>query len=151
MRALIQRVTEAGVSAEGKGENRIGPGLVILLGVAASDTPEDLEYLVDKVTNLRIFNDDEGKMNRSVLDIGGEALVISQFTLYSDTRRGRRPGFTDAASPDSAEPLYEAFADAVEQKGVPVERGWFGAHMRVDIQNDGPVTLMIESPAREIS
>ena len=151
MRALIQRVSEAGVSAEGKAENRIGPGLVILLGVATSDTTEQLAYLVDKVANLRIFDDDKGRMNRSLLDTGGQALVISQFTLYGDTRRGRRPGFTAAAPPESAEPLYEAFADAVEQKGINVKRGWFGAHMQVDIQNDGPVTLLLESPARGAS
>ena len=148
MRALIQRVSRGGVSAD-EGENRIGPGLVILLGVASTDTHQDLDYLVEKVTNLRIFNDDEGKMNRSLLDIGGEALVISQFTLYADTRRGRRPGFTDAAPADTAEPLYVAFANEIEQKGVPVKRGWFGAHMHVDIQNDGPVTILLESPSRE--
>ena len=148
MRALIQRVTEGGVSSD-RGENRIGPGLVILLGVAAADTRNDSDYLVEKVTRLRIFNDDGGKMNKSLLDVGGEALVISQFTLYADTRRGRRPGFTDAAPPETAAPLYEAFADAVQEAGVNVKRGWFGANMQVDIQNDGPVTILLESPAKE--
>ncbi len=150
MRALIQRVTSGGVSAD-EGETRIGPGLVILLGIAPSDTLQDSDYLVEKMTNLRIFNDDEGKMNRSLLDIGGEALVISQFTLYADTSRGRRPGFNDAAPPETAEPLYDAFTEAIEQKGVAVKRGWFGAHMQVDIQNDGPVTILLESPSREAS
>ena len=113
MRALIQRVTAAGVYIDGELERRIGPGLVILLGVASTDALEDLNYLADKVTQLRIFNDGEGKMNRSLTDAGGQALVVSQFTLYGDTSKGRRPGFSQAAPPELAEPMYEAFADAV--------------------------------------
>lgn len=149
MRVLIQRVSASSVSAEGQEARHIGPGLVILLGVAKSDTVADIDYLVDKTMNLRVFNDDDGKMNRSLLDVGGEALIVSQFTLYGDTRKGRRPGFSDAGLPQTAEPLYEAFAEAVTEAGIHVERGWFGTHMKVDIHNDGPVTLMLESPQKD--
>lgn len=146
MRALIQRVSEAGVSIEGEDPRRIGRGLVILLGVTHSDTRTDVEYVAAKCVNLRIFEDDDGKMNRSLLEVGGGALVVSQFTLYSDTRKGRRPGFTDAAPPDQAIPLYESFVSALKEFGIPLQTGSFGAHMHLDIQNDGPVTLLVESP-----
>jgi D-tyrosyl-tRNA(Tyr) deacylase len=113
--------------------------------VGKQDTPEDVDYVADKCVNLRIFEDDQGKMNRSLLDIGGEALIISQFTLYGDTRKGRRPGFSDAALPDDAERLYGRFVEVIQQKGIPVQTGRFGEHMRVEIHNNGPVTLMVES------
>lgn len=146
MRALLQRVSKAGVSVNGASARSIGPGLVILLGIAVGDTPEDLNYLVRKTVDLRIFNDDEGKMNRSLLDTGGEALIVSQFTLYGDARKGRRPSYTDAARPEEAIPLYEAFVEAVREQGIDVQTGEFGADMQVEIHNDGPVTLILESP-----
>lgn len=146
MRALLQRVSDASVTVGGE-TRKIGPGLVILLGVAEGDTTDDVDALAGKAVDLRIFNDDEGKMNRSLLDTGGEALVVSQFTLYGDARRGRRPSFTGAARPDTAVPLYERFVRAVRDRGVRVETGEFGAHMSVQIRNDGPVTLMLESPS----
>ncbi|HAA76659.1 TPA: D-tyrosyl-tRNA(Tyr) deacylase [Candidatus Latescibacteria bacterium] len=146
MRALLQRVSRAGVSVNGASARSIGPGLVILLGIAVGDTPEDLNYLVRKTVDLRIFNDDEGKMNRSLLDTGGEALIVSQFTLYGDARKGRRPSYTDAARPEEAIPLYEAFVEAVREQGIDVQTGEFGADMQVEIHNDGPVTLILESP-----
>jgi len=146
LRALLQRVSKAGVSVNGASARSIGPGLVILLGIAVGDTPEDLNYLVRKTVDLRIFNDDEGKMNRSLLDTGGEALIVSQFTLYGDARKGRRPSYTDAARPEEAIPLYEAFVEAVREQGIDVQTGEFGADMQVEIHNDGPVTLILESP-----
>jgi len=146
LRALLQRVSRAGVSVNGASARSIGPGLVILLGIAVGDTPEDLNYLVRKTVDLRIFNDDEGKMNRSLLDTGGEALIVSQFTLYGDARKGRRPSYTDAARPEEAIPLYEAFVEAVREQGIDVQTGEFGADMQVEIHNDGPVTLILESP-----
>ncbi|MBS14384.1 MAG: D-tyrosyl-tRNA(Tyr) deacylase [Gemmatimonadetes bacterium] len=146
MRTLLQRVSKAGVSVNGASARSIGPGLVILLGIAVGDTPEDLNYLVRKTVDLRIFNDDEGKMNRSLLDTGGEALIVSQFTLYGDARKGRRPSYTDAARPEEAIPLYEAFVEAVREQGIDVQTGEFGADMQVEIHNDGPVTLILESP-----
>lgn len=146
MRALIQRVSRAAVTVDGRDVSRIGPGTVILLGVGRHDTPADLDFVAGKCANLRIFDDDAGKMNRSLLDVGGEALVVSQFTLYGDVRRGRRPGFTDAAPPEIAEPAYERFAQSLRDLGVPVCTGVFGARMSVEICNDGPVTLLVESP-----
>lgn len=146
VRALIQRVSEAGVRIDGEETRRIGPGLVILLGVTHSDTAEDAGRLAGKCANLRVFEDNGGKMNLSLLDSGGSALVVSQFTLYGDTRRGRRPGFSTAAPPNLAVPLYETFVGHLRNLGVQVQTGTFGAHMHVDIQNDGPVTLMLESP-----
>ena len=144
MRALLQRVREGRVTVEGKIIAEIGPGLVILLGVGPEDGDEQIEYLSHKIANLRIFEDDEGKMNLSLLDVGGEALVVSQFTLYADTNKGRRPSFTDAAPPDIAEPLVEQFAERLANEGVPTQMGKFGAHMQVEIHNDGPVTIWME-------
>ena len=122
--------------------------MLILLGVGHEDGPEDLRFVAEKCANLRIFEDDDGKMNRSLLDVGGEALIVSQFTLYGDTRKGRRPGFTRAAPPEIAEPTYERFAQSLRDLGIQVATGVFGAHMSVEIHNDGPVTLLVESPPR---
>lgn len=147
MRALIQRVSEASVTVEGSITGQIGPGLLILLGVAPTDTPRQVAWLADKLVNLRIFADAAGKMNRSLLDVGGGALVVSQFTLFGDCRKGRRPSFVGAGRPDVAVPLYEAFCEALAQRGVvQVGRGVFGAEMQVALVNDGPVTLMLETP-----
>ena len=146
MRALIQRVSRAGVSVRGEPHGAIGPGLVILLGIAHDDTPDAVRYLVNKTSDLRIFTDVDGKMNLSLKDIGGQALIISQFTLYGDTRRGRRLSYTAAARPETAIPLYEAFIRGIREQGIQVETGEFGADMSVEIRNDGPVTLMLESP-----
>ena len=145
MRALVQRVTAGRVEIDGECVGKIERGLVILLGVTHQDTPEDVRFLVEKCVNLRIFEDDAGKMNRSLLDIGGEALIVSQFTLYGDAAHGRRPSFTAAARPETAIPLYEAFIEAVRSYGVRTETGRFGADMQLAIFNDGPVTLMVES------
>ncbi len=145
MRALIQRVSNASVKIADKTVGKTGHGLVILLGITHDDTEADVKYLADKCVNLRIFCDDDDKMNRSLLDIDGEALIISQFTLYGDARKGRRPGFSGAARPDHAIPLYEKFVQAVKDCKIKVATGEFGAKMLVDIKNDGPVTLMLES------
>lgn len=145
MRALIQRVTAGCVSIDGEAVGAIGKGLVILFGVTHDDTEADCRYLADKVANLRVFSDSEGKMNLSLLETGGEALIISQFTLYGDSRKGRRPSYTDAALPERAIPLYEMFIREMEALGIKVATGRFGADMLVDIHNDGPVTLMVES------
>lgn len=123
----------------------IGGGLVVLVGVHDDDTPDDATYIADKIANLRIFADEDGKMNRSVLDARGEVLVVSQFTLYGDVRKGRRPSFSEAAQPDQAEPLVTAVADRLTQLGVPASTGHFGAHMEVELTNDGPVTILVES------
>jgi D-tyrosyl-tRNA(Tyr) deacylase len=145
MRAVVQRVSEASVAVEGEKTGAIGRGVVVLLGVGNRDTLADVEYMAEKVANLRIFPDDESRMNRSLVEVGGEALVVSQFTIYGDCRKGRRPSFTDAASPDTARELYEAFAGALEARGVRTERGVFRAHMDVALVNDGPVTLLLDS------
>ena len=145
MRALIQRVTDASVSIGGETVGAIGPGLVILFGVKDGDQPQDVDYLAEKSANLRIFCDDAGKMNLSLLDVKGEALIISQFTLYGDCRKGRRPGFDLAARPEIAEPLYGSFIERVKSYGVKVATGRFGADMLVKINNDGPVTFLVES------
>ncbi|MGQ9600614.1 MAG: D-aminoacyl-tRNA deacylase [Anaerolineae bacterium] len=146
MRAVIQRVREGQVSVGGRVLGKIGPGLVILLGIGHGDGRAEANRLAAKIANLRIFADSEGKTNLSLLDIGGEALVVSQFTLYADCRKGRRPGFTDAALPDVAAPLVEYFADQLRQAGVRrVETGEFGAVMLVEIHNDGPFTLFLDS------
>ena len=144
MRAVVQRVNKGGVRYEGI-DKAIGQGLVILLGVTHGDTAQDAEYLADKCLNLRIFGDDEGKMNRSLLDIQGDMLVISQFTLYGDCRKGRRPSFVDAAAPETANQLYEEFVGICKKGGLKVETGKFAAHMNVLIENDGPVTIILES------
>jgi D-tyrosyl-tRNA(Tyr) deacylase len=144
MRTVLQRVSRGCVSVDDQAVAEIGPGLVILLGIGEDDGEEQARYLTQKIANLRIFEDDDGKMNRSVLDIGGMAIVISQFTLYADTRKGRRPSFTDAALPETASPLVERFVELLEEQGVPTQTGVFGAHMLVDIANDGPVTIWME-------
>jgi D-tyrosyl-tRNA(Tyr) deacylase len=144
MRALVQRVSRASVSVENEIVGRIGKGLVVLLGVAQGDGEEQAVWLARKVSGLRIFGDAEGKMNAGLLDVGGAALVVSQFTLYGDARKGRRPSFVAAAPPEEAEPLVERFCRELQKHGVPVETGVFCAHMQVEIHNDGPVTLMLE-------
>jgi D-tyrosyl-tRNA(Tyr) deacylase len=148
MRALIQRVREASVTVADQEVARIGPGLLVLLGAGQGDDPAEIAYLAPKVANLRIFEDDAGKMNRSLLDVGGAALVVSQFTLYADTRKGRRPSFTDAASPAEAAALVDAFAAALRALGLPVAQGIFQAEMQVALVNDGPVTIWIDSAER---
>jgi D-aminoacyl-tRNA deacylase len=139
VKAVVQRVSRARVAPGGE----IGPGLCILLGVARGDTIEDAERLAGKIARLRIFQSDEGKFDRSLLDTGGAALVVSQFTLIADTAKGNRPSFSDAAPPDEAQPVYEAFAAALREQGVAVETGVFGARMQVELVNDGPVTIVI--------
>ncbi len=148
MRALVQRVTEAYVSVEGEVLGQIGPGLVVLVGVARADGDAHIEYIVSKTVNLRIFEDDEGRFNLSALDTGADLLVISQFTLYADTRRGRRPGFTEAAPPDAASALFETTLTRFRESGLRVETGRFQTHMHVEIHNDGPVTIMLDSADR---
>jgi D-tyrosyl-tRNA(Tyr) deacylase len=145
MRALVQRVTEAHVTAGDDIVGQIGPGLCVLLGVTHDDTDATATKLASRVANLRVFDDDTGAMNRSLLDTGGAALVVSQFTLYGDTTRGRRPGWSAAARPDIAEPLITAFARELERLGVPVATGRFRADMQVALVNDGPVTLLLEA------
>jgi D-tyrosyl-tRNA(Tyr) deacylase len=145
MRALLQRVTEARVTVDGAITGEIGAGLLVLLGVSKLDTETDAEFVAQKVLNLRIFSDDEGKMNRSILDTGGALLVVSQFTLYGDCRKGRRPSFDDGAPPDQARTLYEHFVAAARRSGLKIETGVFQAHMEVSLINDGPVTLIVES------
>lgn len=145
MRAVVQRVKQAGVSVEGKEVSRIQKGHLVLLGVGQGDTREDLEYLAEKIVNLRVFEDAQGKMNLSLKEINGQVLVVSQFTLYGDCRKGRRPSFTSAAAPETAEAFYEEFCKILSQQGVPVEKGVFGAHMEIDLINDGPVTLILDS------
>jgi D-tyrosyl-tRNA(Tyr) deacylase len=145
MRAVIQRVTYARVEVESKVVGEIGAGLLVLLGVAKDDTPNDADFLAAKIAQLRIFNDAGGKMNRSVLDAGGSILAVSQFTLYGDCRKGRRPSFDHAAPAELARQLYEHFVDSVRRQGVPIEKGVFQAHMAVSLLNDGPVTLIVES------
>lgn len=145
MKALLQRVERARVTVDGESVGEIGAGLCVFLGVASGDGEKDLKWLAEKVVNLRIFEDSEGKMNLSVTDTGGEILAVSQFTLCGDCKRGRRPSWTGAAEPAEAKRLYEMFVDEIRSKGLKVETGVFQAHMKVDIVNDGPVTLMIDS------
>ena len=144
MRVVLQRVNRGSVKVAGQVIAEIGLGLVILLGVGPQDGDKQIEYLVNKIANLRIFEDDQGKINRSVLDVSGAAIVVSQFTLYADTRKGRRPSFTDAAHPDIAKPLVDRFVDCLAAAGVPTQTGEFAAHMQVEIHNDGPVTIWLE-------
>ena len=144
MRALLQRVSSASVTVQGARVAAIGRGLVILLGIAEGDTPAQAGFLAEKAATLRIFEDAASKFNLSLLDVGGEAVVVSQFTLFADTRKGRRPSFTGAARPEQAAPLVETFAEALRRKGVPTQTGVFAAHMQVEIHNDGPVTIWLE-------
>ena len=145
MRALVQRVSEARVSVDRQAVGEIGAGLVVLLGVTHADTPERAGWLAGKVAGLRIFEDADGKMNRSVMDVGGGVLAVSQFTLYGDCRKGRRPSFDAAARPEQAKALYETFVAELRALGVPVATGVFQAHMQVSLINDGPVTLMVDT------
>lgn len=144
MRALLQRVSKASVTVNGQTISSIGKGLLILLGVGHQDGEEQVRFLAEKTANLRIFEDEHGKTNLSVLDVKGEAIVVSQFTLYADTRKGRRPSFIDAALPEVAAPLVDRFAVLLRGHGVPTQTGKFGAHMEVEIHNDGPVTIWLE-------
>jgi D-tyrosyl-tRNA(Tyr) deacylase len=144
MRAVIQRVSEAQVAVDGRTVAKIGQGLVILLGIAPEDTRSQAEALADKLVHLRIFEDEAGKMNRSALDVAGEAIVVSQFTLFADTRKGRRPSFVGAANPEIAEPLVDAFTEMLTVRGLPTQKGVFGAHMAVSLVNDGPVTIVMD-------
>jgi D-tyrosyl-tRNA(Tyr) deacylase len=145
MRAVVQRVAKASVAVDERTVGAIGPGLMILFGVTHGDGEEEARWMANKIAGLRIFEDEEGKMNRSLLDVGGSALVVSQFTLYGDCRKGRRPSFTRAARPEIAEPLCERFIALLREAGVArVESGVFGAHMEVEIHNDGPVTIIVD-------
>ena len=145
MRAVLQRVTRASVRVEGEAVGEIGPGLLVLLGVARDDTEGDARYLLEKVLGLRVFDDAEGRMNLSVVEGGGGLLVVSQFTLYGDARRGRRPSWSDAAPPELAEPLYESFVAGARRAGLRVATGSFRRMMEVELVNDGPVTLLLDS------
>ena len=145
MRLVVQRVTEARVTVDGNETGSIGPGVCVLLGISTGDGPEVVEWAADKIANLRIFPDDEGKMNRSLLDSGGEALIVSQFTLYGDARKGRRPSFVKAAAGPEAEALYERVIGALSALGIGVATGRFGATMQVSLTNDGPVTILLDS------
>ena len=150
MRAVLQRVSRAKVTVEGETIGEVGPGLLVLLGVAPTDTPDNARWLAEKIVGLRIFNDDDGKMNRDVVEVGGSILIVSQFTLYGDARKGRRPSFISAAPSAIAIPLYEQFLAALEAElGKPVLRGVFAADMKVALINDGPVTISMDSRARE--
>ncbi|MGB8213171.1 MAG: D-aminoacyl-tRNA deacylase [Anaerolineales bacterium] len=144
MRALIQRVKSGKVSVDNRIVAEIAHGLVILLGIGQGDNEEQARFLAEKITTLRIFEDSKGKFNQSILDTGGAAIVVSQFTLYADTHKGRRPSFTDAAPPEVAAPLVDKFADILSTLGIPTQKGIFGARMLVEIENDGPVTIWLE-------
>lgn len=145
MRAVVQRVTDAKVSVDGTIRGSVGAGMCVLLGVESGDSDKDLDYIVDKVSGLRIFDDDNGVMNRSILDIGGEILSISQFTLMGDVRHGKRPSWIRAERPERANEMYMRFNDALKEKGIRVEEGVFQAEMLVEIHNDGPVTILLDS------
>ena len=144
MRAVCQRVSEARVRVDGAVTGEIGHGLVVLLGIARGDGADEVERLAGKVARLRIFGDDRGRFDRSLLDVNGAALVVSQFTLIADTRKGNRPSFTDAAPPEEAEPLYDRFCASLRAEGIPVETGVFGAIMAIELVNDGPVTIVLD-------
>lgn len=148
MKLVVQRVKQASVSVDGKCISSIGPGLLVLAGVSHRDTPFDARHLARKTAKLRIFQDDEGKMNRSVSDVGGEVLAVSQFTLYGDCAKGNRPSFIEAARPEAGEALFNEYVGALEKLGFPPKTGAFGADMQVELLNDGPVTLMLESTGR---
>lgn len=145
MKAVVQKVTDAKVTVDNAVVSEIGPGLLVLLGVQDGDTPKDADYLADKIVHLRIFEDDKGKMNRSLIDVGGELLLVSQFTLLGDCRKGRRPSFTQAAPPKDAEGLYRYAADRITRSGVPCRTGKFRAEMHVSLTNHGPVTMLLDS------
>ena len=145
MRLVIQRVKSGRVLVAGQAIAEIGTGFIILVGIGPNDGEAQARLLSEKIANLRVFEDEGGKMNRSLLDVGGQAVVVSQFTLYADMRKGRRPSFTDAALPDVARPLVERFAELLRELGVPTQTGEFGAHMLVEIANDGPVTIWLEA------
>jgi D-aminoacyl-tRNA deacylase len=145
LRAVVQRVREASVAVQGAVVSRCGHGLAVLLGIAAGDGEDEARNLAGKVARLRIFENEDGRFDRSLVDVGGEALVVSQFTLIADTRKGNRPSFTSAADPATAEPLYATFCDALEGEGVHVARGVFGARMEVSLVNDGPVTIVLDT------
>lgn len=148
MRAVIQRVEKASVSVEGEIKGQIGAGFLVLIGVEEGDGDADFKYIADKVPNLRVFEDEQGKMNRSLLDVGGEVLAVSQFTLLGDARGGRRPSFITAARPETADPMYERLVADWRVRGIRVETGVFGAHMKVSLVNDGPVTILLDSRRR---
>ncbi len=145
MRAVLQRVSRAEVSVDGKQVASIGRGYVVLLGVTHTDDETDARYIADKIASLRLFEDEAGRINLGITDIGGEVLVVSQFTLYADCRKGRRPSFTDAAPPEMADRLYQRVAEILREAGLPVRTGVFGAHMQVSLVNDGPVTILLDS------
>ena len=145
MRAVVQRVSRGSVTVSGAVTGEISQGFVVFLGVAEEDTEKDADYIADKVANLRVFEDENGKMNRSIQDVGGSVLSISQFTLYGDCRKGRRPGFTQAAGPEKAKALYDYFTQKVRKAGIRTEEGIFQAEMLVKIDNDGPVTMLLDS------
>ena len=145
MRAVVQRVSSSKVTVDGEVTGEINKGLLVLLGVTHEDTSKDVDYIIDKVLNLRIFEDENEKMNLSLKDVGGELLVVSQFTLYGDCRKGRRPSFSSAARPEVATKLYEEFIEKARKEGIATKTGQFGAHMMVDLTNDGPVTILLES------
>jgi D-tyrosyl-tRNA(Tyr) deacylase len=145
MRAVVQRVSRASVRVDRQLTGSIGAGLVVFIGIHGTDGLAEIQWMADKVTNLRIFDDEEGKMNRSLLDLGKEMLIVSQFTLYGDCRKGRRPGYSDAAPPAHAEPVYQGFIKEVQRRGIPIATGRFQASMEVELVNDGPVTLLIDS------
>lgn len=148
MRAVIQRVERASVSVEGEIRGQVGAGFLVLIGVEEGDGDADFKYIADKVPNLRVFEDDQGKMNRSLMDVGGEVLAVSQFTLLGDARGGRRPSFIAAARPETADPMYERLVAEWRARGIRVETGVFGAHMKVALVNDGPVTILLDSRRR---
>ena len=145
MRAVVQRVSSSKVTVDGEVTGEINKGLLVLLGVTHEDTSKDVDYIIDKVLNLRIFEDENEKMNLSLKDVEGELLVVSQFTLYGDCRKGRRPSFSSAARPEVATKLYEEFIEKTRKEGIVTQTGQFGAHMMVDLTNDGPVTILLES------
>ena len=148
MRAVIQRVEKASVSVEGEIRGQIGAGFLVLIGVEEGDGDADFRYIAEKAPNLRVFEDEQGKMNRSLLDVGGEVLAVSQFTLLGDARGGRRPSFITAARPETADPMYERLVADWRARGIRVETGVFGAHMKVSLVNDGPVTILLDSRRR---
>jgi D-tyrosyl-tRNA(Tyr) deacylase len=145
MRVVVQRVSRASVRVDRQDVGRIGSGLLVLVGVANGDTDADAEYLAQKIVELRVFEDSSGKMNLALGEVSGSVLAISQFTLLADCRKGRRPSFSQAAAPDVAQPLFDRFVETVRQRGIPIQTGQFGAHMDVELVNDGPVTLLLDS------